>query len=117
MQNPNYNRNPDSDPCKGNFAYRASDSVAPFEKKNDKVRVSIGRNLNRMRLVTSVLDTGSVPYLIYSRLIQSDWNAKIMVVKDRYLNIAGRKSIAVIGFILLHVRMGDLKVHACFGIA
>lgn len=90
--------------------------VGLFRKRNYKVRVSIGANASVMKSVAAVLDTGAGQTLIDSRFIPSDWSNRIKMVRDPKLTGATSEKRNLTGFILLHIRLGDLRVRAWFGV-
>lgn len=69
-----------------------------------------------MKPVTSVLYTGAGPNLADSRIILSHWKEKNKARCGPSRSTTGIQSIAVIGVILLHVRIKYLKVRAWIGI-
>jgi len=98
------------------LTHPSSSPISLFKKRNYKIGISVGVQASITHPVTCVLDTGAGPNLINKDFLPPSWTDKIRPAQDPGLIAATRQAVSIEGVILLHVRVGELRVRVWFGV-
>lgn len=69
-----------------------------------------------MRPIKCVFYTGAGPSLVREDLVQPDWLPSIRLSDNPRLRSATNENVDVVGTVILHVQIGDIRVRVIFGI-
>lgn len=100
----------------GVLEFSKTDPVLLFQKRNYKLHLIIGEKAQLMHPITSVIKIGTVANIIWRAYLPSTCKNHIRPFKDPSVTGASKSIVIVDGFILLHIRLGDLHVKAWFGV-
>lgn len=92
------------------LSYEETTKVTSFNRRNDKVSISIDTTTSEMHLVICVFDTGVGQSLIREKVFRQALHKKIKSAHAPDLKSATSQSVHALGIISLHVRMGDCRV-------
>lgn len=92
---------PSEDPYTEVVELLKTDPVSLFQKRNYKVRLTIGEKAQVVHPVSAVIETGAGPNLIRRENFPSPWTNRIRSVKEPGLTGASKYNIILGGVILL----------------
>lgn len=94
--------------------FEESEEILLFNKRNNKVSISVGLVGNQILPVNCVFNTDSGPNLVREDFRKAEWLKHIQSSSRPALKITTNQKVIMVGTATLHVTKGGLQSESCF---